>query len=130
MGANNYQTSNTNKVEAAFARIPKPRPQTNRAICKARGLDRSWNTTQFCVPHLETCEPYQKQLELTGGELTDTQRVWQARQARNTDLSATPKATSSIKTYFKTNYKPYLDDLFAQAIYTSTASFSTFETPE
>jgi hypothetical protein len=79
------------------------------------------------VPHLESCEPYQKLLEQAGGEPMDSQKAWQAKQAGNTYLLY---SRSSIKTYLKTTAKHQLVDLFAKAVYTSTANFSSFETPE
>jgi hypothetical protein len=103
------------------------RRPSRRAVCKACGWERSWNTTQDCVPHLESCEPYQKLLEQAGGEPMDSQKAWQAKQAGNTYLLY---SRSSIKTYLKTTAKHQLVDLFAKAVYTSTANFSSFETPE
>ena len=81
-----------------------------RATCKHCGKEQSSNVSMFKKPHLKKCFKYQQFLEGGGKKYGQVQK-------------------GDIRDY----YKPAdsnAEELFALAVFTSTANFSLFDTPE
>ena len=110
MPANNTQSTRANKeVAENFIRIPNI-SRTDQAKCKHCGETKAWNTTQFCKRHLNACKKYE--------------------QYRNDNGITRPKAINKSITDFFDLEDQSDEQLFALAVYTSTANFSLFETPQ
>jgi len=110
MPANNTQSTRANKeVAENFIRIPNI-GGTDQAKCKHCGETKAWNTTQFCKRHLNACKKYE--------------------QYRNDNGITRPKAINKSITDFFDLEDQSDEQLFALAVYTSTANFSLFETPQ
>ncbi|RDL32500.1 uncharacterized protein BP5553_08956 [Venustampulla echinocandica] len=109
---------------AVFRRIKVP-GQYDRAVCSYCGMNKAWNTTQFCQPHMVTCDQYQNHLQETGKQTPSFHaRAKLDRETRNRT------ATVSIASLFNSPRKQNREQLFAKAVYTSTVAFSTFHSPE
>jgi hypothetical protein len=81
-----------------------------RATCNHCGKERSSNVSDFKKPHLDKCAKYQKYLQDGGKKHGQAQ-------------------TGTIRDH----YKPVdgtAKELFALAVFTSTANFALFDTPE
>jgi hypothetical protein len=122
-----YQQIPTKKLRQPF--VGSRRKATKRTEPSAKHVDGSEARIRpSTVCHILNRARYTRNsLSKQEESLRTVRKYWQAKQAGNTNLTT---SRSSIKAYLGTTAKPQLDDLFAEAIYTSTASFSTFETPE
>lgn len=81
-----------------------------RATCKHCGKERSSNVSVFEKPHLEKCLKYQKYLQDGGKKYSQAQK-------------------GTIRDYYEPTDST-AEELFALAVYTSTANFALFDTPE
>jgi hypothetical protein len=102
-----------NFVTAQFKRVPKI-DGTDRAICVHCQEDRAWNFTQFCKKHLLKCAKF---------------KAWKVEEEKKGLSIGRKRPAESIQDFFKATDKT-TDELFAMAVFTSTANFSMFETPE
>ena len=110
MPANNAQSIKERKhITAQFNRVVVF-DGCDRAVCKHCGMDRAWNTTNFCEKHLKKYTKYQELLAL--------------------EERRKPKASAKSMGDFFKPVNSTTNELFAMAIYTSTANFSMFETPQ
>jgi hypothetical protein len=86
---------------------------TDQAKCKHCGESKAWNTSQWCKPHLNgpnSCEAYKK-------------------YCIENRIKRPEASNQKIQDFFSPKDKSS-EQLFALAIYTSTANFSMFETPQ
>ena len=81
-----------------------------RATCKHCGKERSSNVSIFKKPHLEKCIEYQKYLDKGSKTFGQAQK-------------------NTIRGHY-TPTDNTIEELFALAVFTSTANFSLFNTPE
>jgi hypothetical protein len=106
MSGYNKNSAHENKEASSnFKRIKIPN-KSDLAECKHCGKTRAWNVTQFQAKHLLECSPY-----------LQFKRTTQA------------QSQSSLKKHFKSEEMD-LKELYALAIFTSTANFSQHDTPE
>jgi len=110
MSSRNGNSSHKNlEVAAAFIRQPQLGGGVDFAECKYCGRKRTWNTSDFCAKHLLK---YTKYLQYCDD--------------KEKNRTSQPKITSAYKTDIDLN----LDELFAEAVFTSTANFTLFQTNE
>jgi hypothetical protein len=87
--------------------------KTKKAQCKhCSSAPKSWNTTTILKPHLDYCRGFKK---------------WE--KTNGTDSASAKKKQHSMTDFFELKDST-AEELFALAVYTSTASFSLFDTPE
>jgi hypothetical protein len=102
-----------NFVTAQFRRVSKING-SDRAVCIHYREDKAWNITQYCKRHLRNYTSFIK---------------WKAEQEKKGVVLGRKRPAESINDFFKPSDLTNME-LFAMAIYTSTANFSIFETPE
>ena len=98
---------------AQFDKIPKIEG-TDRAVCKHCGDNKAYNITQYCKKHLWKCAKF---------------KAWKIQEEKKGLVLGKKRPAESIHDFFKAS-DATTDELFALAVYTSTANFSMFDTPE
>ncbi|KAN0111135.1 hypothetical protein V8E51_007522 [Hyaloscypha variabilis] len=102
-----------NFVAAQFKKVPKI-DGCDRAVCNYCGEDKVWNITQFCKKHLRKCTQFRK---------------WKEEQEKKGTVLGRKRPAESIDDFFHPSNATDIE-LFTMVVYTSTANFSIFETPE
>lgn len=100
-------------VAAQFEKVPKIEG-SDRAVCKHCGDNKAYNMTQYCKKHLWKCAKF---------------KAWKIQEEKKGLILGKKRPVESIYDFFKATDATN-DELFALAVYTSTANFSMFETPE